>query len=333
MIWLTWRQFRVQAIVTAAALAALTVYLLLIGFGSRDAYDTGIVGCTPSECAAALQAFVHDYNAPFGIIGAVLLAIPALAGIFWGAPLVARELEEKTDKLVWNQSVTRRRWLAVKLGLIGLTTAAVAGLLSLLLTWSASRYDQVTGERFAALTFVARNVVPIGYALFAFTLGAVTGMIVRRTLPAMAITLAVFAAVQIAVPNGIRQHIMPPVTETVRLDAAAVSSINGLGFRGEGTGGSIHGYTKPGVWPLVEEMHLYKSDGSAYLIADAKPCMVMGSFEESMACTAGQDLHFTFTYQPGDRYWPFQWIELTAFLVLTLLLTGIGFLWIRRRLN
>jgi len=42
------------------------------------------------------------------------LATPALLGIFWGAPLIARELETGTCRLAWNQSVTRTRWLTVK---------------------------------------------------------------------------------------------------------------------------------------------------------------------------------------------------------------------------
>jgi hypothetical protein len=33
--------------------------------------------------------------------------------------------------------------------------------------------------------------------------------------------------------------------------------------------------------------------------------------------------------QPADRYWRFQWIELSAFLGLTMLLTGAGFWRIR----
>ena len=44
-----------------------------------------------------------------------------------------------TFRLAWNQSVTRTRWLAVKLGLIGLAAMATAGLLSLMVTWWAAR--------------------------------------------------------------------------------------------------------------------------------------------------------------------------------------------------
>jgi ABC-type transport system involved in multi-copper enzyme maturation permease subunit len=43
------------------------------------------------------------------LLGPGLLPIPALLGMFWGAPLIARELESGTYRLAWTQSVTRRR--------------------------------------------------------------------------------------------------------------------------------------------------------------------------------------------------------------------------------
>jgi ABC-type transport system involved in multi-copper enzyme maturation permease subunit len=62
-------------------------------------------------------------------IGATYLA-PALIGMFWGAPLVAREMEAGTFRLAWSQSVSRMRWLAVKLGVVGLAAVVTTGLLS-----------------------------------------------------------------------------------------------------------------------------------------------------------------------------------------------------------
>ena len=72
----------------------------------------------------------------------VSLLVPALIGIFWGAPLVARELEAGTFRLAWTQSVTRTRWLAVKIALVGLASVLAAGLLSLLVTWWSSPLDR-----------------------------------------------------------------------------------------------------------------------------------------------------------------------------------------------
>jgi hypothetical protein len=331
MIWLTWRQFRVPALAATGALALLALYLVHLGSELRTFYDTRIANCTGHACFLARTDLRTDYGDAVMALGVLLIAVPGLIGIFWGAPLVARELEERTDRLAWNQSVTRTRWLAVKLTVVGLVSALVTGLFSLLLTWSASRYDQVLGERFAALSFDSRNIVPVGYGLFAFVLGTVVGMIVRRTLPAMAITLVVFAALQLLIPTIVRQHLLPPVTTTVTVDVAVLSSGVGRSLQDDNTF-DIRGYTVPGGWALQLESPLFKPDGSPYTGDDAKPCLAeIGDLEADFACTAAQNLHFDHTYQPADRYWPFQWIELGLYAGFSLLLAGAGFGWLRRR--
>ena len=39
------------------------------------------------------------------------MVVPLLFGLFWGAPLVAKEFEDGTHNLAWTQGVTRRHWL------------------------------------------------------------------------------------------------------------------------------------------------------------------------------------------------------------------------------
>jgi hypothetical protein len=214
MIWLTWRQFRGGAAMMAAALAVLAALLALTGPGLADDYSSGIAACTTQGggCSDFVQEFFTDHQIQFLAVIAVVLVLPALIGLFWGAPLIARELEAGTHRLVWNQSITRTRWLAVKLGLTGLAAMIAAGLGSLAGTWWSSPIDNTatTFPRMEPLLFAARGIVPIGYAAFAFTLGVTVGMLVRRTLPAMAITLAVFVAAQIAMPLLVRPHLFPP---------------------------------------------------------------------------------------------------------------------------
>ena len=147
-----------------------------------------------------------------------MLIVPVLIGMFWGAPLIARELETGTFRLAWTQSVSRMRWLLVKLGLVGLASAAVGGLLSLMVTWWYSPIDKVNQNRFGAAAFGLHGFVPAGYALFAFALGATTGLLFRRTLPAMAVTLVGFVVARFAVAYWIRPHFMTPVTKSFGID-------------------------------------------------------------------------------------------------------------------
>jgi hypothetical protein len=55
-----------------------------------------------------------------------------------------------------------------------------------------------------------------------------------------------------------------------------------------------------------------------------------GDFERDLACLAGENLHFSVTYHPASRYWPFQWIETSIFMLLGLGLAGICFWRIQR---
>ncbi|MCP9970057.1 ABC transporter permease [Actinomadura madurae] len=197
MIWLTLRQFRVQGAALFGALAVLGVALALTGPGLADDYSKGLASCgTEDACAHFSRRFFTDHEVYYGAMIAIVMIVPALIGLFWGAPLITRELESGTHRLVWNQSVTRSRWLAVKLGVVGLAAMAAAGLTARAANWWSEPLDKAVADRFARvepLNFSVHGIVPIGHAAFAFALGVTVGVLTRRTLPAMAITLAVFA--------------------------------------------------------------------------------------------------------------------------------------------
>jgi hypothetical protein len=136
MIWLTLRQFRTQAATGFAALAALAAVLAVTGPGLAGDYASGRSSCAAAhDCSTFTGQFFDDHQTAFLALIAVVLLLPGLVGLFWGAPLIGRELETGTHRLVWNQSVTRTRWLAVKLALVGLATTTVAALGSLAITW------------------------------------------------------------------------------------------------------------------------------------------------------------------------------------------------------
>ncbi|MDH2426051.1 ABC transporter permease [Sphaerisporangium sp. TRM90804] len=350
MIWLTWRQFRGSAAMMAAVLVVLAVVLALTGPDLASRYSAGIAGCTPDgTCERFFDRFFAGHELIFVAVSFVVLALPALAGLFWGAPLVTRELEASTHLLVWNQSVTRRRWLAVKLGLTGLTAMAAACLCGLAVTWWSDPLDKSAVPDLALmapLVFGARGVVPMGYAAFAVVLGVTVGMLVRRTLPAMALTLALFAAVQFAMPLLVRPHLMPPVGATF-----AVSQVNMGGIHVAEEGGPVRISTKAAV-PGHAGAWVMSSD-----LVDPSGRRIAGSGEEApvpVSMTSGPcapqrlgpdgldacwveinrlGYRQQATYHPLDRFWPFQWIETGIYALLTAGLTWFSFWWIRRRLS
>ncbi|MFE5096222.1 ABC transporter permease subunit [Streptomyces sp. NPDC056638] len=220
MIWLTWRQFRIQTLVGFGALLLLAIYLVILGRQIHSNYDDTLAHCTGhGNCSSTLGSFADQYGSQVDLLSYLLLVVPGVIGIFWGAPLMSRELEAGTHRLVWNQSVTRSRWLAVKLGGIGLLSMTVAGLYSLLLIWASGPVNTVLNNRFEPVLFATRNIAPLGYAAFAFVLGTTLGLFLRHTVPAMAATLVIFAVLQIVVPTVVRPHYEKPVRTSVPLTA------------------------------------------------------------------------------------------------------------------
>jgi hypothetical protein len=312
MIRLTWLQFRPQAVTAAAALAAAAVTLAVT---------------SPHR---ALNAGAYHFLYMAGIVA--LYLTPAIIGIFWGAPLISRELETGTYRLAWTQSISRTRWLAVKLGLAGLASVATAGLLSLMVTWWSSpldQLDQFNNYRLSYLTFGARDLTPIGYTAFAFALGVTIGLLLRRAVPAIATTLAVFAAVQVAVPLWVRPRLIPPVRTVLPL---SISNITAVGNRVPT--GSLFlsaNVNIPGAW--VYSSQVTTASGSTSLGLEPRACISGATQAACNAALARLHLRQVVTYQPASRYWAFQWSETALYLLLALLLAGFCIWWVNRRLT
>jgi ABC-type transport system involved in multi-copper enzyme maturation permease subunit len=339
MIWLTWRQFRGQALAALVVLAAVAAYLLITGRGMHHTYTTDLASCTPqNNCGFVFDHFQHDYQTPFNLLRLLVIAAPGLIGMFWGAPLIAREVETGTNQLAWNQSVTRTLWLTAKLVGVGAASIATAGVLTYLLTWWAGPLEHITG-RFEAPTFATRDIVPLGYAAFAFALGTTAGLLLRRTIPAMAATLALFIGIQILVPNVIRPNLLSSTTISYPINQTTPAT--GIYTQGGGSAIYFAGLpVPPGSWvlssPPVEDSSNHVV--AAYSHLNCFPASPGGATKtkgpnsrQITDCLAGYHLHESITYQPASHYWPLQWYEFGIFLALAGALSGICFWQIRRR--
>lgn len=321
MIRFAWLQFRVQAALSLGLLVLVGIALALTGPNLVHLYNTTVATCgTHGDCASVITNYLSR-DRLLQDLGDAVIIVPALIGIFWGAPLVARELETGTHRLVWMQGVTRKRWLAVKLGLVGLAAVATSGLLSLMFTWWSTPFDRINGNQFTSV-FDQRGVAPIGYAVFGFVLGVTAGILIRRTLPAMAATLVAFVATRAFVTFSVRPRLMSPVRTTLPLKVTAGMTLN------QTNNGplSVIG-AKPGAW--VFQDNLVGPTGHAV----SGGFLSQGACLQSRASTAciGQ-LRQMLVYQPASRYWAFQWYELAIFVGLALILTGMCFWWLRRRI-
>jgi hypothetical protein len=346
MIRFTWLQFRVQATVALAALFAFAVVLVLTGPHMASLYASAITGCHGGTCANAANTFLSrltttsPYPTVYMLSVGLILAAPAVIGIFWGAPLIARELETRTLALAWTQSITRTRWLVVKLALTALAAMAVTEAFSLMQAWWAdpiskairiggpypvgSVFDQ---SRLGPFIFATSGITPLGYAAFGFALGTATGVLIRRTLPAMAVTLAIIAAIQIAVPLWVRPHLIPPDRTVVSGPSFFESAAMSVGTL---TASTVPG--QPEAWILSSgAINPAGQPVSTIPAACLSPSPTKAASPGLGPCMASRGIREAITYQPASRYWPLQWIETGIFLVLALALAGICFWRLGRR--
>ena len=212
-------------------------------------YYSSVVTCSAShDCSTATTAFVNT-DGPLQIGSDFLvLVVPGLMGMFWGAPLVARGFETGTFRLAWTQGVTRTRWLAVKLALGTLAAMVVTGLLSLMVTFWSSRIDEVRMNSFDPLVFSVRDIAPVAYAAFAFVLGFTVGLLTRRVLPAMAIALVGFVVTRLTISSWVRPGLVGPYHKTVAINLNTPLSI-GMTPVGVRVAATTRGVL-PGEWAL-----------------------------------------------------------------------------------
>lgn len=338
MIWLTWRQFRAQALVVAAAAVAMVT--VLAATGARVAR----LGREPTTVYEQLTR--ADRNLFFA--GIVIMAVaPAVIGAFWGATLVAKEVEAGTHRLAWNQSVTRTRWLATKLTVVVASVAAVVGVLTFAVTWWSEPLDGAQSQthgnlpaRLTPVSFAMRGIVPVGYAVLAVVLAVAIGAVLRRSVAAIALALAVVTFLQIAAALWVRPHLAPPVMRTVVL---SLGTLDGIAVNGSGKVLHITARTNaPGAWVLSNRT--VDAGGHAATIPSwfdtCLPPPGVGVVREEKSDLGSCLRRLTdegyrqrVEYQPADRFWTLQLRETALLLLGSGLVTGFCFWWTRHRIS
>jgi ABC-type transport system involved in multi-copper enzyme maturation permease subunit len=211
---LVWRLHRNQAYLAVAALAALTVILVITGITMADDYRNALANCAATQSCGDLGGILFRGDGAIMDLVDFTLFVPLLFGLFWGAPLLAKEFEDGTHNLAWTQGVSRWRWMRANIGWSLLAAAVWGAALAALVSWW--RYpENALSSRFNA--FDVQGIVPVAYALFAVALGIAVGSVIRRVLPSLAVTLAIFVAIRVAIGVYLRPHYMAPVTKVFPL--------------------------------------------------------------------------------------------------------------------
>ncbi|MFF4156074.1 hypothetical protein [Streptomyces sp. NPDC001678] len=314
LAWFVLRQHRTTAWLALALLAALLaelVWLRLAMTGHLDAHPGLRTACVPgtggSDCAADLMGQVDRFRSTYGDYlhynGMLLEYLPLLTGLFVAGPMVARELESGTHRLVWAQSVTPVRWLAAKLAVP--VVAVLAGVSALAAvytwTWSAAPAGLLPGQRWDR-SFDMLGPAPVAHALLATAVGALVGLLVKRTVLAMGATLIVFGALS-GLLEELRPRLLSPATE---LSAGAPALIRG-----------------DEDW-IVEHGMVTRTGGR---IPEPR-CGVGVGPDDCLARHHAAGWYVD--WHPGSHLWPLEWAEAGVAVGLAAFAAGAA-LWVIRR--
>ena len=322
MGWVTWRQHRTALVGVAALVGALALLLWIVGLHVHQAYAAA-VACRPANSAICDDMF-GNFSVMDGFLanGFLLQALPALIGVFVGAPLLAREMETGTFRYAWTQGIGRLRWALAKLVLLAISVTVASGLFSLVTTWYYRPYfaagNPVPQPPLAPTMFDLRGIAFPAWTLAAFAIGALAGMLIRRVVPAIAATLAVYTGLVFAAGGFLRAHYLTPVlTSSLNVPGTAwiasqwwtVTRSGQFAWAGRPPMSVLGNITCPNSGP-----------------PNGKPTMV--SIEQ---CVVQHGYTQWTSYQPTTRFWPFQWIEGGWLLVLSVLLIAVTVWLVRRR--
>ncbi|MFJ6852274.1 ABC transporter permease [Streptomyces sp. NPDC091271] len=191
-VWLVWRQHRAAFwTLIAAMLLGVLVMVHLRG----QTMDFLAAQDPTSRRSGGLPPEFETHVDRLHSIGSYLSYIPVLAGVLLGAPLIAGDLETGTAKLVTSQSVSRLRWLITKLAVPAAMLALSTGVLTAVLTWWWNPLKGLSDALIWTSFFSVTGVVPVAYALLTFTVGVAVGLLLRRTLVSMVVTLGIVVAI------------------------------------------------------------------------------------------------------------------------------------------
>ncbi len=338
MSWLIWRVYRAQAAAAAVLLAALAALLLVTGVQMAAQWHSALAGCTPLHNCGNLSNTLFLGSHAVGFLVIMTLGVPVVLGMLCGAPLAAHEFETGTSQFAWTQSITRRRWLAFKAGWLLLAAAAVSGLVSVLVTWWSGPNNAFQANAFDPGRFDIMGIVPVGYAVFAMALGITAGALLRRTLPAIAITLAGFIAVRSVIFLWVRPHFITPVTTYLPVS----STFTPVGGTWQLAAGYVGADGRPIAIPQSTNGLVVSSIGGAIPVSALPgPCQALASGADRsfspaaqqavLACAQAHHVRAYVTYQPASRYWAFQGIETGIFVVLAAALLAVAFAVVTRR--
>ncbi|MER6397785.1 hypothetical protein ABT263_17285 [Kitasatospora sp. NPDC001603] len=337
--WLGLRQDRTPLLIAGSVLVLLCGWMVYLHSRIADQIaEWHLQGCNvvyfPAECEGS-QAIALDahWGIAVMITGWLLVILPIAFGLFYAAPLLAREFETGTYALAWTQSVSRQRWLAARLGVPLLLTLVGSSLLAVVST----RFVHQVEGRFALpglyhwFSWMSRSASGpslVASCLLSVALGAAVGLVVRRVVASIVVTAVLTVAVRFAVDSG--RYLLTPAREALAsIRMASPDAVDRMSVVQSGrvsTSSPLESHivengllTRDGLRiPTDSDWIGTLPDGTAVCPTDA--------------CKAHYDVidrAYTLYHPPADE-WMMHWTQTGLSLLATAALLVFCALWVRR---
>ncbi|MEU9189600.1 hypothetical protein AB0D14_34680 [Streptomyces sp. NPDC048484] len=194
--WAVLRLHRPALVLWVAFLLAAVATLVWETEVTAEAVHERLAACGqnpsgPNSYVCPIQAQV-GYSGTIGWASTLVYYSFFAVAAFAGGALIGREMENGTARLAWTQSVSPTRWLAAKLAVpaLLLTIGGTVFVFAFRWAWVAQR-DLMSNNWASADIFAARGPVLVAYSLCALAVGALAGVVLRRSLPALAVSCGV----------------------------------------------------------------------------------------------------------------------------------------------
>jgi hypothetical protein len=302
LAWVTWRQHRVAVAVFAALAVILATAMAVTGVALHSS-GRSVFSVGPGSPWRV-------YDATRTALLPALLLLPVLAGLFLGAPLVAREYETGSARFAWCQGAGRVRFLVAAVLPFAPLLAVIATGLGLEYRWWLSPL-LAASRAWQADTFSLSPLAFTGWMVLGFSLGVFFGSAIRRTVPAMAATFGCYLVLLYQVSASWRLHYLAPLRVAGTQPTFSAGGGYGWGFM----------YSQ-GRGPDVLSSALGWPDGR--LLSNAQ-------LNHPAAWFRLHHIQVWVTYQPGSRYQLFQLIEFGWLTALSAVLIAATLVMVRRR--
>lgn len=320
--WVTWRQHRLALAGVVSILGGLALYLLINGLAMHHTYSRlGLDTCgslASASCQTQLSIFQQDYFGWADQLPHLLTFLPGLIGMFVGAPLLAREFETGTFRFAWTQGRSRVQWTGTKLVLLAIVLTTLTLAFSAMFTWWYQPFDTISGRMFPNGSYEISGLVFAARTLFGLTLGALLGLVIRRTVPAMAATAAAWVAVVWLSLTYLRPLIRHPIT------------VAGIEPKGPASpsGGAPANASVVNQWIQDTAGHHFSFD---QVFGQASAANGQLSPDQFNAYLTQHHYSQWLSYRPNNWFWHFQTVEASSYALLALLLAAATLLLLRRR--